>query len=387
MGILFIDGADHYGNDKSRINTGSILRKWGFVTIGALPGVALSGGREGGGAIHVSLASSFALAQKLVGPPGPDSRALVVGAAIKVASLPASGTTFVLLSMRNNADEPQMELRLNADGTLELFRDTTSVTSGQSTLSFTSATYQYVEWACRIANSIASGQCQVRVNGSVFIDLPSGTSTQAGGAAGGNVFALGNTRALGIGVIDYDDVYVLDASGALSTFLNDVRVRTLFPVAPGGIQRIAAVKGASGHASAINERDPDMGGTYIYHPVGFLGSASDSYQFTSLLSGTAQSVYAVQVGWLAGERAGPPAVFAEGDTVVYGQVKISMVTWAAGQAAIAGTQTFTAQTYGDPPTFTQNYSLVLFESHPVLGGAWTLSSVNATEWGINNSPA
>jgi hypothetical protein len=251
MALLFMDSFDHYA-------FADFTTKWTSF-IGGYNGTEASGivataGRRGGSAVRFQTTGTSAGA---VGGAlltlQPTSNKIVVGFAFTsvstflawaIANTGAEGNGFgtppCLLNVRN-AGVAQAWIRLNTDGTLSAMRPTSgsaSVTIGPPTsASLVQAVYTYIEIAMTIDATV--GAVAIRFNG-VTVMNQTGVNTVGFGTALNawnaiRIGPMGFTGALPNVEIRYDDLYVLDGSGAApwNTFLGDCRVEAMSPSGPG----------------------------------------------------------------------------------------------------------------------------------------------------------
>lgn len=131
-----------------------------------------------------------------------------------------------------DAGTAQVELRVQADGTLRVTRNGTTVTNGTSTYTIPTSTWVYIEWKVTIADSISADTCKVRVNGTDVITVATSQDLKNTANASANSVVIGGTG--GHTACYYDDFYVCNQSGTTNNdFLGDVKVRTIYPSGAG----------------------------------------------------------------------------------------------------------------------------------------------------------
>ena len=340
MSLLFIDGFDHYV-------TADITKKW--TAINSTVGIAASSGRRGGGALSSGATSRY-VSKTLAA-----SASFVTGFAFSFTTLPSASAVICTF---DDVATTQCSLAVNADGTLSVFRSTsTSVTNGTSTLSLSANTWFYIEWKVTIADSIGANTCKVRVNGIDWITVATGQDLKATANATANGFRLGGgTGATNFGGSIFDDFYICDQSGSTNNdFLGDVRIDTLYPTSDGNYTAFTPSTGSS-HFALVDEATPN---TTDYND-GAAVNDRDSYGMGNLSALTSQTVYGVQVN----------AAIVKDD---------------AG-AKSAATFVRSSSTDGDGASValgtSQVYVSQVFETDPNGSIAWTETSVNAMEAGV-----
>jgi hypothetical protein len=225
--LLFMDSFAHYV-------TADLATKWpssaGTVAITATDGRRSSPG--------LRFSSSVAYAMR---GPSPADTTAIVGTAFKANTLAVGTDPLNFLGVYDlNANREHVHLRANADGSIAAYRGSTAVFGPGNPISATllgssagsvlaAGVYAYVELKVVIHDS--AGAVTVRVNGTAVLTLTS-IDTANGSSAWTSVwlgcYGEGKT-------VDFDDVYVLDGTGAApwNTFLGDCRVDPLVPTAAG----------------------------------------------------------------------------------------------------------------------------------------------------------
>jgi hypothetical protein len=135
----------------------------------------------------------------------------IIGARIKISTLAA-----VQLFRLEDGGSNQIELSVNADGTLKTTRNGTLLSTA-SAAAISAGSFYYVEWDATIANS---GSFEIRLNEGV-IRTASGVDTQATANASANQFLLAPS---GTGVTYCDLVIQAGAAGGGATYWGDVKL-------------------------------------------------------------------------------------------------------------------------------------------------------------------
>lgn len=240
--LRFIDGADHF-------DTAKITTKWtNALNATVLP----SSGRFGGGAIRVNDVSNGLLLKTL------DNQATwIVGFAFYTGSFPSTNT--IILKVLD-AGVVQVDVRLNADGTLSVTRNGTALAGGTSTVALNTNTWHYVEFKVTIAASIGANTCQIRVDNEVVVNVTTGQNTQNTANATANAISLHGS----VSNATFDDIYICDASGGVcNDFVGDSRIVTLLPNGAGDSTQWTVVNAGNNWSAQAN--NPSLGdGQYVY---------------------------------------------------------------------------------------------------------------------------
>lgn len=336
--LLFMDGFDHYA-------TADITKKWTSNSGGGL-GIVGGAGRRGTSGFQVISSSSY------VNKTIPPTTSLIFGFSIKLGSLPSTST--LLLTLFDGSTQ-QCELRVNADGTLQVLRAANTLTNGASTLALSTGVEYYIEWKVTIADSIAANSCKVRVNGVDWINVAAGQDTKAGTNATVNSVRLG-AFGTGIGTTTFDDFYICDNSGSTNNdFLGDVRIDTLFPSGDGNYSQFTPSTGTT-HYTLVDESTPN---TTDYNDGASVGDR-DSYAMGNLSALASSTVYGVQVNAaIVKDDAGSKSATTF--------VRSSSTNADGASVALSTSQAYVSQ---------------VFETDPNGSVAWTETTVNAMEAGV-----
>jgi len=244
--LRFIDGFDHY--DTTRIN-----QKW---TNSAGVNIVAGAGRFGGNAVQINHADIGGFLQKTL-----DAQNIwVVGFAIRPSGFPVTNTP--ILKFFDGSDV-QLDLRVNADGTLSLTRNGAPLSGGTSVFALQVSGWYFIEVKVKFSNSIAAGDCQVRVNNQQVIDVTAGQDCQATANSTANSIWLSGTAAN----CAFDDFYICDGVGPLcNNFLGDSKITTIMPNGAGDVTQFA-VAGASANWQAVNSIPPAGDTKYVSSAV------------------------------------------------------------------------------------------------------------------------
>jgi hypothetical protein len=206
--INFIDGFDHYQPSTQW------FYKWNGL-VGNAPGQVT--GRFG-----VGQAIRFNVIHNLEQHAGNVYQAWRFGFGLYLAATNNSNITLIALK---DGSSSQVELGLDGSQKLRVTRNGTLVGSA-STNSMASGTWMHVEWYIVITDTLSSGNCTVKVNGTTELSVTSG-DTKNTSSAQADRFTIG-----GAGNWDvYFDDFVATTMDVTTTptFLGDRRVTTLYP--------------------------------------------------------------------------------------------------------------------------------------------------------------
>ncbi len=275
MSLLFFDGFDHLSA------AGMSLKYSGSNLSSASVGSSTPDTRHGTGQWVGTTNTGFHLTQSF------SARATwIVGFAAYFGAMPSSVSICALM---DNATI-QATIEVNADGTLSVTRNGTAVTGGTSSVTIQPATWNYIEWKCTIANSIAASSCQVRLNGTVIITVATGQDLQNTANASATGFRIKGASST---LHCFDDLYICDNAGGVNDdFLGDVKVITLRPSGAGNSTDWTPSAGANYETQDETQGDGDT--TYVSessvgdHDTYTFGNISD----TGTVIGVQTSMYA-----------------------------------------------------------------------------------------------
>lgn len=274
----------------------------------------------------------------------------------------SSGTLGLELRFRNNADAvDHVTLKVQTDGSIRVYRGTTAGTllgSSAAGVVRTDGSWQYIEMKATLSDS--TGVVVVRVDETVVVNL-SGQDTKNGGSGAvfDDVWFQAPTGT------NLDDIYVCNGAGSTNTdFVGAVRIEYLKPNGNGNSSGMTNSAGTStNNYSYVDDADTGAGTDYVESDT-----AKDTYAFTNSTQPTGNSVKGV-LAWAFAQKTDAGA---------------------RGLDAVArsgGTETSTAMT---PAVSTDTgllnginkWQYAVFETKPG-GGSWTVSDVNAAEFGID----
>ena len=332
MAIEFIDGWDHY--------TTGFNRKWdasGGANI-------IQPGRFGGNAVGPD-AGGF---RKMLSG---NLATVVCGFAYQRSSFAAFGiASFQDGGSVGALGSNQVDLRVTATGALTVTRNGTVLGTSTSVL-LSGGVWQYIEWKVTIGSA---GSYEVHVNG---INVLSGS-----GNTQNTTNAFVNQVALNIVAGDngrgnnYDDFYCLNTAGTINNdFLGECRVATSLPTGDGVTTQWTPSAGTSHFANVDDPSTPND--DTDYNSSSTVGQI-DLLTFPSLV--TSASVAAVQ-------------------TVMCVR-KDDVGARSIAEQCKSGSTTFS----GANQTVGSSYAMLreIREIDPNTGSAWTLTNMNAAQFGI-----
>lgn len=336
MPVVFLDGADHYA-------TVDLNKKYSIVAGTAT--INATAGRRGGGCIVLPWNGTTNYVERGFSA----SASWIVGFALHSDTL----TGQPILSMRD-AGTAQIDVRLDTNGALSVLRGAT-VLGATPAGSVVTGSYTYIE--VRAVIHPTAGAVEIRLNGSATAALSlSNINTRAtsNSSADSIRFVAGGVN-FGTSC-RFDDIYIIDASGAPNAFLGDTRIDAYRPNAAGSSTAFATRVGAASNFQAVNQTNPDGDTSYVEDAT--VGDR-DLYSMADMTHSAAQ-VHAVQV----------VATALKSDA---GARSLALPV-KSGETVSAGPGQALSTAY-------VMYRRVL-ETDPATGAAWTRDAVNALEAGI-----
>ena len=244
----------------------------------------------------------------------------------------------------------QDDLYVDATGLLSVRRGG-SVVLATSTRAIALSQFYFIEWKVFIHAS--AGTVEVRVNDEVWISA-TGLNTQA--TANAYVTSVGIAAPGGSSLQTFDDFYICDTTGtANTTFLGDIRVQAILPTGAGATTGWTPSAGANYQ----NVDEAAENGDTDYNSTATAG-AIDTFAMGNVSPSTG-SVKGVQH---------QPVVRKDdaGTRTVAPIARIGATDHVAGAGVNVNT------TYAPV--------VVMAETSPATGAAWTIAEVNAAEFGV-----
>lgn len=202
MALRFIDGFDHYSLPEQ------LSMKYQTLSIGGA--TFMTGRRAGSQAILFQEDSWFSVTL--------DSQTTwIVGMGVYFVGNAQNH----LIRFYNVEGDVQASVVIMTNGTIRLYRGTTSATLATSVNSLNLNTWYYMEVKITILDS--GGFFEVRVNEEVWVNF-TGDTKQASGAGGARIIFYGRAADNA-----FDDIYICDGTGSKNNdYLGDCRVDTTY---------------------------------------------------------------------------------------------------------------------------------------------------------------
>lgn len=270
------------------------------------------------------------------------------GFAASCSSISASGGGIVLYLIGDNRTVTHLTLWIKQDEVRLVRGAFGGTTIASAAGSFMQNTFYYIEVSATIAD--AGGTCEVRLNGVTVINY-TGDTKNAG--TNNSIDCIGfssNSNSIGV-----DDFWIADDTGPAphNTFLGNVRIQTLVPSGAGNSTQFTPSTGAN--YSTVDEL-PYSSTDYVSSQT---AGQKDTYAMTDIAA-SPQNIFATQTNLIARKTDA-------------GSIGVRPILRSGG-TDYAGSSTYLG--VGD---------VVIRELHPLnpaTSTAWTASSVNAIETGM-----
>jgi len=242
-----------------------------------------------------------------------------------------------------------MRVYSDSDGKLAVYRDTTRLAT--STSAITAGTWYYIEFKVQVHDS--TGTYELRVNESTWLS-DTGVDTKTGSNSYYDVVDFHGPYSFVVN--QYDDIYICDGSGSDNNdFLGNRKVVALRPSAAGDDTDWTPSAGAN--YAAVDEVELDEDTTYVESST--VTSDQDLYDYDALADVT--NIHGIQIN--------TEVRVTDAQSYDLNSVVKSGSTTDEGSA-----DTITSTTY-----VSQNR---ISETDPNTSAAWTLTNVNAAQFGI-----
>lgn len=273
--------------------------------------------------------------------------------ASKLGTLPTSNVNVrPLFEFRENATV-HVSLHVNASGALLVYRGALTTLLGTAPAVYTAGNWKWVQ--IKVVIHDTTGSVEIRdASGTVLLAL-TGIDTRNGGSGFCNTIAMGSANAIGC---YHDDLHVWDSTGSIcNTFTNDTRVDHEVATGAGNSAQFTASAGANWEC--VDEQPVN---TTDYVESSTVGH-KDTYAFGDIAHAP-PSIFAV-------------VVTAFGIKSDAGARSLKTVVRSGGTdyADAAGT-TLEEGSY--------KRAVSVRETDPNTAAAWTVSGVNAAEFGFEN---
>lgn len=344
--LLWIEGHDSYGTTPGNVVDGFSEV---YPDNANLATIAVQAGRlaQNSTEVRSSSGNSYYTTPNLG-----NMATVIVGTAFKPAF---ALTTNIICELREDDNGTQgMNVLLNSTGTLSVRRGTTVLATTAAIMSVD--VWHYIEFKVTVHDT--TGAYELKVNG---VSQLSATSVDTKAGATNNY--ANRVRFYGVsGVLAgrghwYDDQYIADATGSINNdFLGDRRVQTIFPNVDGDQTDFSLSTGTDSFA-LVDDNPLDDDSTYVESST---SGHRDLYQFENLVA--AQTVNGVQ----------QHAIARKTDVTNF---DIQLVVKSATTVSEGSNQTVGSTTYGD-------FQRVV-EQNPDTSSAWTLTTINAAQFGYD----
>jgi len=290
-----------------------------------------------------------------------DQTTLFIGFAMNLQIPGLAGVVHVWLLDLNSANN--IDIRYTSGPTFYVTRNgTTLCTANRTSLTLT---WVYIELAVNI--SATAGWCELYLDGQMVASYY-GTGTSRGTATGNTVANLPSVRSVRLGwsygggnqnEAWFDDLYICNAAGTINNDrLGDVRVATLLPSGTGALAQFTRGGTDSGNNwDQVNEANINADTDYVFSNT--VGN-TDTYAYTDLPAG---------------------AVSVKGAVAQFAARRDD-----AGSRTLRGIVRQGGTNYNTPATanMTASYASAQLpmDVNPATGLAWTVSDVNADEFGV-----
>lgn len=299
MGILWIDGIDHYGTDKTNMTDGS------WAEVGASDfAISTANPRTGAHSLHFANTSSSGADTRRVF--GGAKTTVGMGAAFWLSNLPTDNDEAQIFGFRDTANAEQVVIILQTTGIIEAFRGAPGSNSlgATSTPAVTAEAYTHIE--CMVTIDDSAGAVEVRVNGVTVLSIAGADTAQTTNIETSQVAVgkrQGTFNATGIDDLYIDDIFCYDDTGSFNnTFIGDRKVITLIPDADTAQADWTPLSGTG--FSNIDELDPDDDTSYISAGPSASPALSSEFGLSDLPAGVSSVSAVVMVNRMLKTDAG-----------------------------------------------------------------------------------
>lgn len=332
MALLFCDGFDD----------GLFTKKWSVISAT----VVAAAGRNGTSGVFFD-ASGDSLRRAI-----PPTSTVFLGLAFKKLTF---GTTIGIASLWSDLGANiQLCLSIEANGVVAVRRgDRNDPVIISSPTPLVPNVWYYLELKATLND--AGGTLELRIDGK-SVQTYTGDTRKTGSATTFDMIAIEPQSSSSDQWVD--DVYICDATGSINNnFLGDIKIETLYPNADGTNSQLMGSDGNQvNNYLLVDEAGAPVTTDYVSSAV--VGE-KDTYNFTNLAT-TTGPVMGVQISNYAIKTDA-------------GSRSIKALTISSGNTA-TGTSI--------PLQTTYNAQLQVQETNPNGGGAWTIATVNAAEFGV-----
>lgn len=344
MSLLWIEGFDHYGTGSA----GATIAEAGAWAELDNASPSTANPRTGTCALRIGLAST---ARRVLGGPIANCGA---GGAFYLSQLPgASNRACRILAFKDAANNDQITLTIETTGTIGVWQGLTQIHT--STDLVYARSYFHLE-AYVVVDS-AAGALEVRVNGVTFINL-TGIDTDPRGTGEVSQIEIAQGASAGL-TMDVDDLFAWSGAGSDNNdFIGDKKVYTVVPNADTATEEWSLASGTDTYAM-LDGIPPVDGSAYIYADAAGPKSVVELGSIPAEVVAIAGAMSATRA-WKT--DAGNAKVL---PSVISGGTEDTGDEHALSQA----------------PTYYHD----VYETDPNTGAPWTVSGINAAQYGIERT--
>lgn len=286
----------------------------------------------------------------------------IVGFAYRMPSLPSSEDTAIVTFSSDSATTDHVTLAVTTSGALRVFRGVSTNTQlGSSTAGglITAGAWNYIELKAKLHDT--TGTVDVKVNNANVLSLTGQDTKNGGTKTVFDSFRLGSTDGRQGVQAYHDDVYLANGAGSVNnTFIGDCRIRCLAPSGNGNSsQWVGSDADSVNNYQNVDEATPS---TADYNGSSTSGD-KDTYAYGDLPDTT---------GTINGVQINSHALKSD-----------------AGSRSLAHVTRHSGTDY-DSADLTLSTSAAILrtlqETNPGTSAAWTISQVNAAEFGVKCRP-
>ncbi len=248
MALLWIEGFEGFGTTigVAPAPVGIVGRK--YPVINREENMLVATGRNGYALQFVDLSNNYIQSPNLT-----TNQTMTIGCALKILNPVTIQPNSHLISFYDGVDVGML-LRVNTDGTIGVYRDTTLL--GTTTNAISINTWYYIEFQVYTDHS-PNGTVELRVNEAVWYQNLA-CDTQEGSNAYHTAFRIGRCDTKTV----YDDLYLLDGSGSINNdFLGTRKVSAIRPNAAGDSTQWTPDSG--NNYDRVNEVELDEDTSYV----------------------------------------------------------------------------------------------------------------------------
>ena len=333
---------------------------WGLYSgnVDATAWIAGGGGRFGGNCLHTEEVTGVSDGTAFYTRAGLASSATyIAGFAFKLESSSLNVNCLSSIFLFLEGSTPHVDVRLNTSLIPYVTRAGTTLATALNAIALD--IWHFFE--IKVVIDSSAGSVELRIDGTTVCSA-SGVNTKNGGSGLINAVGIGHgstngNSSFGRGGVrnDFCDLYVCtgDSLGACN-FLGDCRVECLLPTGAGAETQWAPLSGAN--YTNVNDNPPN--GDTSYNKSNTVGQV-DTYAMADLASATGVIYGAQYRHYVRKDNAGTRLV-----------APVARI----GGADYAGSDTSLGSAYA--------YTREIKEKSPATSAAWTISEVNAMEYGI-----